>query len=283
MAAPAEFVRSDYKKNIMAISQKVNNRISEGLKKLQPLVASAKARDINESDTVVLLIGILADALGYDRYSEITTEKAIKGTFCDLAIKMDGKIHILIEVKAVGVDLKDIHVKQAVDYAANDGIDWVILTNSVTWRIYKILFTKPIQNILVCEFDLLNLKAKDADDIEKLALLSREATSKSVLEDYFTQKQATSKFMLGNLLFEETVLNLLRKELKQVYPNIKTSNDEISKVLKNEVLKREIVEGEEALEARKKIAKANRKAEKARNEKNKEEPDSPVVGEVVNE
>jgi hypothetical protein len=284
MAEPAEFVKSKNLNNsTMAISQKVNNRISEGLKKFQPLVASAKARDINESDTVVLLIGILADALGYDRYTEITTEKAIKGTFCDLAIKMDGKIHILIEVKAVGVDLKDIHVKQAVDYAANDGIDWVILTNSVTWRIYKILFTKPIQNILVCEFDLLNLKAKDTDDIEKLALLSREATGKSVLEDYFTQKQATSKFMLGNLLFEESVLNLLRKELKQVYPNIKTSNDEISKVLKNEVLKREIVEGEEALEARKKIAKANRKAEKAKHEKTKEEPDSPVVGEAVSE
>jgi hypothetical protein len=267
----------------MAISQKVHNRISEGLKKFQPLVSSAKSRDINESDTVVLLIGILADALGYDRYSEITTEKAIKGTFCDLAIKMDGKIHILIEVKAIGSDLKDIHVKQAVDYAANDGIDWVILTNSVTWRIYKILFTKPIQNILVCEFDFLSLKLKDNDDIEKLALLSREATSKSVLEDYFTQKQATSKFMLGNLLFEESVLNLLRKELKQVYPNIKTSSDEIAKVLKNEVLKREIVEGEEALEAKKKIAKANRKVEKAKQEKAKEEPDSPAVGEVLSE
>lgn len=251
----------------MPVNQKTLSRITDGLKKFQPLVSSAKTRDINESDTVVLLIGILSDLLGYDRYTEITTEKAIKGTFCDLAIKIDDKINILIEVKAVGVDLKDIHVKQAVDYAANEGIDWVILTNSVSWRVYKILFTKPIQNILVCELDFLNLKPKDSDNIDKLALLCREATCKSALEDYFTQKQATSRFILGNLLFNDSVLNLLKKELKLIYPNIKVTTEEILKVLSNEVVKREILEGEEAINARKKILKSTKKLEKIKSTK----------------
>jgi hypothetical protein len=260
----------------MAVNQKALNRISEGLKKFQPLMASAKARDINESDTVLLLIGVLSDVLGYDRYTEITTEKAIKGTFCDLAIKIDGKISILLEAKAIGIDLKDAHVKQAVDYAANDGIDWVILTNGVHWRVYKILFTKPIQNILVCEIDFLNLKPKDNEDLEKLALLCREATCKSALEDYFTQKQAVNRFLLGNLLFENSVLNLIKKELKQIHPNIKVTTDEILNVLSKEVVKREIVDGEEAIEAKKKISKANKRTEKIKNGKAKEEIISPI-------
>ncbi len=261
----------------MPVNQKTFNRIADGIKKFQPLVASAKSRDINESDTVVLLTGILSDVLGYDRYTEITTEKAIKGTYCDLALKLDGKVRVLLEAKAINVELKEAQVKQAVDYAANDGVDWVILTNGVNWKVFKVLFTKPIQNILVCEFDFLNLKHKDESDLEKMALLSKEATSREALEDYFSQRQALSRFMLGNLLFEEGVLSQIRKELKQVYPDLKVTKEEIAKILANEVVKREVVDSEDATEAKKKIAKANRKIERQKGERAKEETIIPVI------
>ena len=56
----------------------------------------------------------------------------IRGTFCDLAVKLDGSLSFLVAVKAIGLELKDHHIKQAVDYAANQGCDWVMLTNGVT-------------------------------------------------------------------------------------------------------------------------------------------------------
>ena len=43
---------------------------------------------------------------------------------------MNNKIQYLIEAKAIGTTLKPTHIKQAVDYGANEGVDWVILTNS---------------------------------------------------------------------------------------------------------------------------------------------------------
>ena len=55
----------------MIIPSKVQIRIIEGLKKFQPIVESAKIRDANESDTVVLLTGILSDLLGFDKYTDI--------------------------------------------------------------------------------------------------------------------------------------------------------------------------------------------------------------------
>ena len=58
--------------------------------------------------------------------------------------RIDGTLQALIEVKAIGMDLKAAHVKQAVDYAANKGVDWVLLTNGVSWRVYHIVFAKPI-------------------------------------------------------------------------------------------------------------------------------------------
>lgn len=62
------------------------------------------------------------------------SEHAIRGTYCDLAVRIDGKLAFLLEVKAVGLDLKDQHVKQSVDYAANQGCEWVVLTNGIEWR-----------------------------------------------------------------------------------------------------------------------------------------------------
>jgi predicted type IV restriction endonuclease len=251
----------------MALNPKIQKRIIEGLKKFQPIVESAKIRDVNESDTVVMLTGILSDVFGFDKYTDITTEYSIKGTYCDLALKVDGKLSVLLEAKAVGIDLKDPHVKQAVDYAANKGIDWVILTNGVTWRIYKVLFTKPIQHIAVFQFDFLQIRSKVTADIELLAVLTKEAIAKQSLEEFYVQKQATNKFMIGNLLQAESVLNCLKKELKVIYPDIKVSIDEILKVVTNEVLKREILEGEEAEDAKRKIAKSFKKKEKAKVEK----------------
>lgn len=249
------------------VNQKVLDRIREGLKKFQPIVESAKIRDVNESDTVVLLTGILSEVLGFDKYTDITTELAIRGTFCDLALKVNGKIEILLEAKAVGIELKEQHVKQAVDYAANKGIDWVILTNGVSWKVYKILFLKPIQNPIVFDLDFLRLRPKANEDLELFSYLSKEAISKLSLEDYYTQKQATNKFMVGNLLGEEPVLNAIRKELKNIYPDIKVSLDDIKNVLSKDVIKREILEGEEAEESKKKIAKAFKKKDKLKVEK----------------
>lgn len=252
----------------MAIPAKIQARFVEGLKRFQPIVEAAKIRDANESDTVVILTGILSDVLGFDKYTDITTEHAIRGTFCDLALKINGNIAIIIEAKAVGIELKDPHVKQAVDYGANKGIDWIILTNGVTWRIYKILFTKPIQHIPVVQFEFLQIKSKSQEDLELIYMLSKEGIMKNSLEECYIQKQATNKFMIGNLLYSESVVNAIKKELKQIYPEIKVTNDEILKVLSQNVVKREINEGEESEEAKKKIQKSLKKKEKAKSEKN---------------
>ncbi len=266
-----------------AITQKIQSRISEGLKRFQPIIESAKMRDVSESDTVVMLTGVLSEILGYDKYVDVTTEFAIRGTYCDLALKIEGKLALLLEAKAIGIDLKEQHVKQAVDYAANKGVEWVILTNAITWRIYKVVFSKPIQNILVCELDFLKLRPKASEDIEKLFILCKEAVSKSSLDEYFTQKQATNRFMIGNILCEEAVLNSIRKELKQVYPEIKVTIEEVSKVLTEEVIKREILSGEDSDEAKRKILKANKKLDKQKKEKKADSRNIEIEVSQVNE
>jgi hypothetical protein len=238
------------------IIQKVADRIATGLKRFQPILQAAHARDINESDTVVIITDILQYVLGFDKYTEITSEHAIRGTYCDLAIKIDGRLALLIEVKAIGLSLKDNHIKQAVDYAANQGCEWVVLTNGALWQCYRVTFTKPIGHELVLELNLLELNTKRTPDIERLWLLSREGLQKSGLADYQTQREALSRFTLAALLVSDPLLDMMRRELRRISPDARIDPEELRTVLVSEVLKREVLEGDRAVSAKRLVARA---------------------------
>jgi len=214
---------------------------------------------------------MLAEIFGYDKYSEITSEYVIRGTYCDLATKVDGELQSLLEVKAIGIDLKDSHVKQAVDYAANQGVDWVVLTNGMYWRFYKITFTKPIAHELVIELNICALNPKSTKDVEGLFLFCKEGWAKSVLSEYHSQKQALSRFFLGAMMLTEPILEVVRRELRRVSPDVRIDIEEIKAVLINEVIKREVMEGEKAGEARKRIGRtANKLLRKAKGDDSKD-------------
>jgi hypothetical protein len=247
----------------MAIPKKIDDRIKVGLKKYQSVLANAKLRDVGEADTVTIIKDMLSDVFGYDKYSEITSEYAIRGTYCDLAIKLDGKLSTLIEVKAVGIELKDQHVKQAIDYGANQGVDWVMLTNGITWQVYKLTFSKPIEKELVLNFDVTSINPRLDKDVESLYLLCKEGWQRSALGDYHTQKQALSRFFMGAMLQAVPVLDVIRKELRKVSPDVKITNEEIKDVLINEVIKREVLEGDKASDASKKVGRVASKAHAA--------------------
>lgn len=238
-------------------------RIGAGLKRFQPILEASKSRDVNESDTVVIVTDLLQEIFGYDKYAEITSEHMIRGTFCDLAVKIEGTLAFLIEVKAIGIELKEQHVKQAVDYAANLGCDWVTLTNGVVWKVYKVIFSKPIQNELVVDLDLLTLNHRSGDHLELVGLLAKEGWQKAQLGEYHSQKQALSRFTLAALILSDPVLDTLRREIRRLSPDVRVETGEIKGVLEAEVLKREVLEGEKADAARKQIAKAAGKALRA--------------------
>lgn len=259
------------------IPKRVEERLIAGLKKFQAVLGVARSRDVNEADTVVILNDVFSEIFGYDKYFEVTSEFAIRGTFCDLAIKLDGKIQVLIEAKAVGIELKDLHVKQAIDYAANQGVDWVVLTNSIQWRIYKVIFAKPIDMELVCEFDLLNLNAKSEDNLSVLYLLTKEGWARSAVADFHQQKQALSRFFVCATLLSDSVLSVIRRELKRISPEVKIEADQIYEVIAHEVIKREILENEKFAEAKRTIGRAAGKALRSRTTESEPVPFAPVV------
>jgi hypothetical protein len=254
------------------VPSKVAERLAAGIKRFQPIITSAKSRDVGESDTVIIVTDMLSEVFGYDKYSEITSETSIRGTWCDLAIKIDGTIEFLIEVKAIGLELKDAHTKQAVDYSANQGTDWVLLTNAEIWRVYKVTFAKPIDSELVLEINFSQLNSKKSSDVELLYHLTREGWMKSALGDFHTQKQALSRFFLGAMVTSPPVLEVIRRELRRLSPDVRIDIEQIKTALLQDVLKREVVEGEKAEEAKKRISRVASKLLRAKKAKQPSDP-----------
>ncbi len=244
------------------VSTKIKERMTKGLKKFQPVLLKAHAADVNESDTVTIITDMLCEIFGYDKYENITSEFAIKKTYCDIAIKLEDKIPFLIECKAIALDLKDDHVRQATNYAADSGIEWVVLTNGITWKVYHITFGKPVDKELVYEFNMCELSAKKQSDIELLYYLCIEAfanNSKSTLDDLRQQKQILNRFVIGQVIMSDAGIDSIRKCLRKLYPELKVTNDEIYDIVCNEVFKREISDSDEAVEAKKAVAKQEKK------------------------
>lgn len=242
------------------IPKKVTERFFKAVPRFQKVLQLAKDRDVNESDTVSVLNDIFGEVFGYDKYLEVTSELAIRGTYCDLAIKIEDKIQFLVEVKAIGIELKDAHLRQAVDYGANRGVPWVVLTNGMEWKLYRIRFEQPINYDLVCRFDFATLNPRDQKDQESLFLLSKEGLSKNAREDFYEKVQSVNRHVIGRLILSEPVLTVLRRELKRMAEGVKVDVSDIEQIVRSEVLKREVVEGEDADAALSKVNKFYRKS-----------------------
>lgn len=254
------------------IPKKVVDRFIKSVPKFQKVLQIAKDRDVNESDTVAVLNDIFGDVFGYEKYLEVTSELAIRGTYCDLALRVEDKVQFLIEVKAIGIELKDNHMKQACDYGANHGVQWVVLTNGIQWKVYRIRFEQPINFDLVCTLDFLALNPKSEKDQEYLFLLAKEGLAKNAREEFYERVQSVNRYVIGSLILAEPVLSVLRRELKKLADGVKIEMDEIERIVANEVLKREVAEGEQAEAAQARVNKFYRKSTTPRRAKKEQAP-----------
>ncbi len=262
----------------MAIPKAVEQRLKEEVPRFQKVLADARSRDVNEADTVIIVTDMLERVFGMDKYQDVTREYAIKGTYVDLAVKIDGVIQYLIEVKAIGMDLKDHHLRQAVDYAAKEGIRWVVLTNGVDWEIHRVTVAGQVNSEQVVSFNLLDLSMRRQEDLDLLFLLCKKGIDKDLIDEFYERQQACNRFMIGALLASEEVSALVRRMLRSITPGLKVSTDEVQSIIQGEVIKRDIRESDMGLQAQKRVARELAKLERAKAKKKQQKRSVGVNG-----
>jgi len=179
-----------------------------------------------------------------------------------LAVKKKKKLIFLIEVKAIGIALQEKHCQQALDYGANNGTEWIVLTNGLNWRVYQVKFEKPIRTELICEFNLAEIKLKNVSDMDKLYILCKEGIKKNAIDEFTQHKMVVNRYYIGAVIQSDFIIELLKRELKKINSLIKFDDDEVLNVIKNDVLKRDVIDSPEAIEAFDKYKKILKKIEK---------------------
>ena len=186
--------------------------------------------ELDESGTRLLINHFLTEMLGYETLAEVKTEYMIKGTYADYVVQIGGNRHFLVEVKALSLSLSANHLRQSINYGANEGIDFVLLTNGKVFELYKVLFEKPISHELIFSLnlsDLSNIKSI----ADQLQYLHKESVLKKGLQTLWDRHSALSPKNLSKLLFSEEVIIFLQKELKKKH-NIKFDDINIENAVK---------------------------------------------------
>ena len=199
------------------------------LKSYRKKYLGKKFANLDESGTRLMVNTFLTDVLGFISIEEIKTEYMIRGTYADYMIQIQGKRYFLVEVKALSINLSDKHLRQAINYGANEGIEWVLLTNGRTFEFYKILFNKPIESKQIFAIDLNETRQLNFQ-VEVLQYLHKESILKKRLDILWNKYLALETTNIAGLLYTKTVINFLKRELKKKFKNKFDDNEIIEAI-----------------------------------------------------
>ncbi len=188
--------------------------IRKSLKQASRYLLEARDAGLNEADTVLRLCKFFEDVLGYDPLEDISREAEMKSKYVDLCLKVDGRGCLLVEVKAGGEKLRTRHIEQAQGYASQNNYQWVVLTNGVDWHLYHLTFDEGIE--YECAFAVsLGDEEGFEEAANKLAYLHKKSVSRGDLEAFWEVTTALAAGSIGKALFEDSVIMLLRREIRR--------------------------------------------------------------------
>ena len=175
-------------------------------------------RDLKELPTRTIFIDPLLETLGWDIRDpdEVELEyQTIDGKSVDYALKINRKPVLFIEAKPLNDTLTDIKsIAQIVSYAANAGIEWCILTNGVTYKVYRSTEKAEAPEKLLFE---MSLDPKETEGIsiqqiaERFQRISRDAMAKGLLDDIGEQIFTMTKVRKAlDKLFSDPPNSLIR-------------------------------------------------------------------------
>ena len=238
--------------------------IRRPLRKYLPHLLEARDENLNEADTVRRLISVFVDVLGYDRLDDISSEAQMKGKYVDFIVKINDVTRLLVEAKVANKKLRDRHIEQAQSYAARNNYNWVLLSNGIEWILFHLTFEDGIEYERAFTIDL---SKRDAfkESAELLAVLHKKSLKSGELEKFWGRTSAVAPDSIGKCLFKESVMNVLRREIRKEYDHLIDPEDLVD-AIKN-MLTVEARESIGRIRLRKTRRKKSGKSKKAKGKK----------------
>lgn len=236
-APTLEVPRRRAKAELPKWESEARERLRAGIRKFSKPLQDLANRDANEGDTRMVVNRILVDALGYDEFSDLTTEYQVRGEFADYGVRIDGELIAFIEVKRVKSKLQARQLRQVEMYAVNEGVSWAVLTNGAEWHVYHLGDRTPIEIDLALQVDLLG-DATPAQKLSELFYLTRESLKRRQMDELWQAKRATSPKSLASVLMTDPVAEAIRKEVRRATGQ-RVESSEITRLLRETVIRPE--------------------------------------------
>lgn len=188
--------------------------VREKLKSYKRKYLRKEFSKLDESATRIMTNSFLTEVLGYRELEDIKTEYRIRGEYADYVIQVGRKKHFVVEVKSIQLDLDKKHLRQSLNYAANEGIDWILLLNGRQVELFKVNFGKPIESKLVFRIDLMD-KADFKAAAELIVFLTKKCVLKNELDEFWKRVSTLAPNSLAKLLYSENTAKSLRQLIKK--------------------------------------------------------------------
>jgi len=194
------------------------NAIVTCIERLRKKLEKHRRDDLKEYPTRTIFIDPLLQALGWDVRDpdEVELEyPTIDAKSVDYAPKINRKPVLFIEAKPLNDPLTDVKsITQVVGYAANAGVEWCILTNGVTYKVYRSTERAEAPDKLLFEvsFDPKETEGMTVEQVaEQFVRFSRDAMAEGLLDEIGEQIFTTGKVRKGlDRLFIEAPTALIR-------------------------------------------------------------------------
>ncbi len=220
----------------MATERQIED-LKRRLRKYRSRYLKKEFSNLDESATRIMTNAFLTEVLGYKELEEIKTEFRIRGEYADYVIQVGRKKHFVVEVKSIQIDLDHKHLRQSLNYAANEGIDWILLLNGRQIELYKVGFGKPISSHRAFKLDLLD-KADFNSAAELIVYLTKTCVLKDELDDFWKRVSALSTDSISKSLYSEEIARNVRNAIKRetgIYFQIEDVAEAIRNVIEDSV------------------------------------------------
>lgn len=134
------------------------NGLIQVIESIRSKIDGLRKHALKEAPTRTIVIDPLLEALGWDVRDpdEVQLEyPTVDGKSVDYGLKLNGKCVLFVEAKPLDDPLTDVKaITQIVNYANGAGIVWCILTNGLTWKVYRSIENCPAPDKLLYEVSI---------------------------------------------------------------------------------------------------------------------------------
>lgn len=182
----------------------------------------------SEPNTKKKIIEPLLETLGWDVFgNEVMLEYSIKigstTKHVDYALMLENKPVVLVEAKSFDISLSPDDSAQTISYGRVEDVQWVVLTNGKTLKVFDTKQGKTEKQCLVAEINLTKLPQQAND----LSLISRESILSGDIEDA-AKRLAARKKAIQNLKQKQ---EQIAEEIKNIL--LKITGKKVRSVIEN--------------------------------------------------